>query len=445
MSIPITGLFAPSAGAGAFKLMLITDLDVGTLDKVMTLIAGGRITANGTAGEIVIQTTAGVPSHSATQGVLCWDSTNKHLYCNNNGTTGWTQIDILVVSDGDKGDITVSGSGTVWTIDAATITLAKMADMATASLIYRKTAGAGVPEVNTLATLKTDLGLTGTNSGDQTTIVGITGTKAQFDTAVTDGNILYVGDAYVPSGTDVAIADGGTGQSTAQLAINALTAVSGATNEHVLTKDTATGNAIFKAGGAGGVPTTITVADTTDTTSFVALFESATGDLGPKTDAGATYNATTGMLTVTGITAPHTGDTNLTTAPGSDHTASGIKLTLAANENQAFGDVCYIASDGQAQLGDADAIATAGVCVMCCDATISANATGNYLMLGIARDDTWAWTVGGFIYLSTTGTTGNTLTQTQPSGANDIIQIIGVATHADRILFNPNLTTVEHT
>lgn len=46
----------------------------------------------------------------------------------------------------------------------------------------------------TVAQVKTDLGLSGTNSGDQTTIVGITGTKAQFDTAVTDGNFLYVGD-----------------------------------------------------------------------------------------------------------------------------------------------------------------------------------------------------------------------------------------------------------
>ena len=35
----------------------------------------------------------------------------------------------------------------------------------------------------------------GTNTGDQTSIVGITGTKAQFDTAVSDGNIMYVGDA----------------------------------------------------------------------------------------------------------------------------------------------------------------------------------------------------------------------------------------------------------
>lgn len=37
--------------------------------------------------------------------------------------------------------------------------------------------------------------LSGTNTGDQTSIVGITGTKAQFDTAVTDGNFMYIGDA----------------------------------------------------------------------------------------------------------------------------------------------------------------------------------------------------------------------------------------------------------
>lgn len=42
------------------------------------------------------------------------------------------------------------------------------------------------------------------------------------------------------------IANGGTGQTTAQAAINALTGVSSATNEYVLTKDTATGNAVFK-------------------------------------------------------------------------------------------------------------------------------------------------------------------------------------------------------
>lgn len=98
------------------------------------------------------------------------------------------------ISDGDKGDITVSGSGSTWNIDNGAVTLARQADVSTGTVFYRKTAGTGSPEVQTLATLKTDLGLTGTNSGDQTSIVGITGTKAEFNTSVTDGDILYVGD-----------------------------------------------------------------------------------------------------------------------------------------------------------------------------------------------------------------------------------------------------------
>ena len=55
--------------------------------------------------------------------------------------------------------------------------------MATGSVVYRKTAGTGSPEVQTLATLKTDLGLTGTNSGDQTTIIGNAGTATALQTS----------------------------------------------------------------------------------------------------------------------------------------------------------------------------------------------------------------------------------------------------------------------
>lgn len=51
------------------------------------------------------------------------------------------------LTDGDKGDISVSFSGTAWTIDAEAVTLAKMANMATASLLGRSTAGTGSPEV----------------------------------------------------------------------------------------------------------------------------------------------------------------------------------------------------------------------------------------------------------------------------------------------------------
>ena len=136
------------------------------------------------------------------------------------------------------------------------------------------------------------------------------------------------------------------------------------------------------------------------------------------------------------------GDVVLTAAPGSDHTATGIKVTLTANENQAFGDVCRIGSDGDATLADADAAATSGALFMCLD-TVTTGNPASYLAMGIARDDTWAWTVGGLVYLSTGGTTGNTLTQTAPSGTGDIVQILGVATHADRMYFKPELVQIE--
>ena len=103
------------------------------------------------------------------------------------GSTAWSSLTAYGgaggVSDGDKGDITVSSSGTVWTIDNGGVTLAKQANMATASVVYRKTAGSGAPEVQTLATLKTDLGLTGTNSGDQTSVSGNAGSATLLQTS----------------------------------------------------------------------------------------------------------------------------------------------------------------------------------------------------------------------------------------------------------------------
>lgn len=152
-----------------------------------------------------------------------------------------------------------------------------------------------------------------------------------------------------------------------------------------------------------------------------------------KTVIGNTSGANTGDQTSLPVTA----------APGSDVTGSGIKITLTAAVNVAFGDVCYIDANGKAALVDADAIATASGVVMAL-ASISADGSGSFLLFGVARNDAWTWTVGGLIYITVTGTTGNTLSQTAPSGTNDVIQIVGVATHADRMLFMPNLVQIEH-
>lgn len=81
------------------------------------------------------------------------------------------------VSFDGSGNATAAG-----TIQAGAVTLAKMADVATATVFYRKTAGTGAPEVQTLATLKTDLGLSGTNTGDQTSVSGNAGTATALQT-----------------------------------------------------------------------------------------------------------------------------------------------------------------------------------------------------------------------------------------------------------------------
>ena len=112
-------------------------------------------------------------------------------------------------------------------IDNSAVTYAKVQNVsATDQFLGRDTAGAGVIEeitataartilnvengstadqtsivgiTGTIAqfnTAITDATLSGNNTGDQTSIVGITGTKAQFDTAVTDGNVAYTGGAF---------------------------------------------------------------------------------------------------------------------------------------------------------------------------------------------------------------------------------------------------------
>lgn len=146
-------------------------------------------------------------------------------------------------------------------------------------------------------------------------------------------------------------------------------------------------------------------------------------------------------MDLTALPLQNVGTVGLIAAPSVDLTGTGFITSLTAGTGLVFGDICYIASTGKAVLGDADALATAGAVAMSL-ATIANDASGNFLLHGFARNDAWTWTVGGLLYLSTTA---GAMTQTAPSGADDVIQVLGVATHADRIYFNPQLVQVEHT
>lgn len=73
------------------------------------------------------------------------------------------------ISDGDKGDITVSSSGANWTIDDEAVTFAKMQHIATDSLLGRDTSGTGDIEVLSASTARTLLNVEDGATADQTT------------------------------------------------------------------------------------------------------------------------------------------------------------------------------------------------------------------------------------------------------------------------------------
>lgn len=118
-----------------------------------------------------------------------------------NGTTSGTNTGDDAVNSLYSGLVTnathtgeVTGNTTL-TITAKAVTLAKMADVATATVFYRKSVGTGVPEVQTLATLKTDLGLTGTNTGDNAPIPEYASNIAALAGGLVDGQ-LFRQEAY---------------------------------------------------------------------------------------------------------------------------------------------------------------------------------------------------------------------------------------------------------
>lgn len=132
------------------------------------------------------------------------------------------------------------------------------------------------------------------------------------------------------------------------------------------------------------------------------------------------------------------GDVQFQSAPGSDADVSGNTSSGTVTGASAFGQALYMQSDGTWALAKADAESTMPVAAITTTA-----ATGNQKVLtyGYARNDSWDWTVGGLVYAS--DATAGALTQTAPTASGSQVQVVGVATHADRIFFNPSYVLAE--
>ena len=120
----------------------------------------------------------------------------------------------------------------------------------------------------------------------------------------------------------------------------------------------------------------------------------------------------------------------------------GRTITKTAGENLAFGDIVYFKNDGKVWKAGAQNVGTYPAMAMA-TGTISANATGTFLLWGTARNDAWNWTIGGILYLSTVA---GAITQTMPPSTDDAVQILGVAhVNADTIYFKPSIDYFTHT
>jgi hypothetical protein len=123
---------------------------------------------------------------------------------------------------------------------------------------------------------------------------------------------------------------------------------------------------------------------------------------------------------------------------------SGPHTHALAHSAFTLGLVGYINASGEVALGDANAEATAGVMLLALG-TITAHTVGQFLKPGsVVHIHTLApgWTPGGKVYLAAAA--GGLMTQTPPSGAGDMIQVLGTALAADILDFDPCLMMVEH-
>lgn len=129
---------------------------------------------------------------------------------------------------------------------------------------------------------------------------------------------------------------------------------------------------------------------------------------------------------------------------GTDHTWAGITCDGVADVNLVFGEVCYMKADGDFAKALATTAGTTMPAMAIALEDILATESGKFLLIGFIRDDTWsALTVGGLMYVDPN--TAGDMTQTigDFDAAGDLVQVLGIATTAVIIWFNPSYELVE--
>ena len=274
---------------------------------------------------------------------------------------------------------------------------------------------------------------------------GLVTTNFQFSSVgagaevpVADGTFTFPDSIRTVSGVIIEASSGtttGTGALVRTTSPTITTPTFGAT---ATTGVTGTGNIVLSA--SPTLTGTVTMATAAVTTANITTFTIG-GFTMTFPGSAATIARTDAAQTFTGTqTLAENASVALDPALSADGTFTGITINGTAGATLAFGDLIYLAvADSRWELVDADSVTTAGavltgMCVLA--AAADGNATVVLLQGNIRADANFpALTIGAPVYASTTP---GDIQVAQPSGTDDVVQVVGFALTADSIYFNPS-------
>jgi len=396
----------------------------------------------------------------------------------NTGGTGYDLADIsagaITSADGFTGDLTGNVTGNT-SGTAATVTTA---------------AQSNITSLGTLTTLTVDnVIVNGTTIGHTSDTDLLTLTSANLAVAgdiEVSGEVQTANIGYTDGDNSMTIADGGKVTFAAGFAVGSdaegdvlysngtnyvrlargsdadvLTLASGVPSWATPTTGDITGvtagTGLSGGGSSGSVTLNVDAAQSQITTvgtigtgvwQGTAIASGYIADAFLKNDANDT---TTGTITAAGFTAAADGVVTLADegkvkftddAPSTDHTATGVTVTITSSSTLARGVPVYINGSGTVTAADADA-ATSMPAIGINTTDLSGGAgEAEILLLGIWRDDTYNFAVGAdvFIGLDPASSTANSdvlgITTTAPTAAGDTVQKVGVVLTADTVFVN---------
>ena len=407
-----------------------------------TLTAGNGISITNGAGSITVTATGGVNFQGS------WNaSTNTPTLTSSVGTTGFFYIvsvagstNLNGVTDWEVGDWAIFGTST-WTkvdnTDKVSSVFGRVGSVVGVSTDYSAVGitntaiGASNPSTVAATTISatstisatgavTGSNLSGTNTGDQTNITGNAGTATALQTARAINGVNFDGTAAITvtaAGSTlsdtVTIAKGGTGQITAQAALNALLpSQSGAAGKNLQSDGT---NVSFVAD-AGGTVTSVSVSTANGVSGTVATSTTTPAislTLGAITPTSV---AASGSVTGSNLSGTNTGDQTITltgditgSGTGSFATAiaSGVIVNADINASAAIDDTKLATISTASKVSNS---ATTATNANTASAIVARDASGNFSAGTISAALTG--NVTGNVSGSSGSTTGNAATAT---------------------------------